>query len=227
MSLIVSIETSTPLCSVALHRSGELLATRETQEEGGHGRKLTRLIESVCAEAGVTFQQLDAIAVSNGPGSYTGLRIGLATAKGLCFGLNIPLITLHTLQVMANAWEKLPENTLLLPMLDARRMEVYAAVFDGQSKEAISETSPVVLESNSFGTLQQPTVAFGNGALKWQSACENQHITFSEEHPFPHAQNMGKDAFKQFINQVFASLVLTEPEYLKEFMGTKPKIKSL
>jgi tRNA threonylcarbamoyladenosine biosynthesis protein TsaB len=227
MSLIVSIETSTPLCSVALHRSGELLATRETQEEGGHGRKLTRLIESVCAEAGVTFQQLDAIAVSNGPGSYTGLRIGLATAKGLCFGLNIPLITLHTLQIMANAWEKLPENTLLLPMLDARRMEVYAAVFDGQSKEAISETSPVVLESNSFGTLQQPTVAFGNGALKWQSACENQHITFSEEHPFPHAQNMGKDAFKQFINQVFASLVLTEPEYLKEFMGTKPKIKSL
>ncbi|MEY2894702.1 MAG: hypothetical protein RIS42_421 [Bacteroidota bacterium] len=227
MSLIVSIETSTPLCSVALHRSGELLAARETQEEGGHGRKLTRLIESVCAEAGVTFQQLDAIAVSNGPGSYTGLRIGLATAKGLCFGLNIPLITLHTLQVMANAWEKLPENTLLLPMLDARRMEVYAAVFDGQSKEAISETSPVVLESNSFGTLQQPTVAFGNGALKWQSACENQHITFSEEHPFPHAQNMGKDAFKQFINQVFASLVLTEPEYLKEFMGTKPKIKSL
>jgi tRNA threonylcarbamoyladenosine biosynthesis protein TsaB len=227
MSLIVSIETSTPLCSVALHRSGELLAARETQEEGGHGRKLTRLIESVCAEAGVTFQQLDAIAVSNGPGSYTGLRIGLATAKGLCFGLNIPLITLHTLQIMANAWEKLPENTLLLPMLDARRMEVYAAVFDGQSKEAISETSPIVLESNSFGTLQQPTVAFGNGALKWQSACENQHITFSEEHPFPHAQNMGKDAFKQFTNQVFASLVLTEPEYLKEFMGTKPKIKSL
>lgn len=227
MSLIVSIETSTPLCSVALHRSGELLATRETQEEGGHGRKLTRLIESVCADAGVSLRQIDAIAVSNGPGSYTGLRIGLATAKGLCFGLDIPLITLNTLKVMANAWENLPANTLLLPMLDARRMEVYAAVFDGQSKKAISDTSPVILESNSFETLKQPTIAFGNGALKWQAACENPQITFSAEHPFPHAQFMGKDAAEQFANQAFASLVLAEPEYLKEFMGTKPKIKSL
>jgi tRNA threonylcarbamoyladenosine biosynthesis protein TsaB len=227
MSLILSIETSTPLCSVALHRSGELVATCETQEEGGHGRKLTRLIESACAEASVSLSQIDAIAVSSGPGSYTGLRIGLATAKGLCFGLSIPLITLNTLQVMANAWGNLPANTLLLPMLDARRMEVYVAVFDGQSKNAVSKTSPVILEPNSFETLQQPTIAFGNGASKWQTVCENPNISFSDEHLYPHAQYMGKDAANHFANQEFASLVLAEPEYLKEFMGTKPKIKSL
>ncbi len=227
MSLILSIETSTPLCSVALHRVGELIATRETQEEGGHGKKLTRLIESVCADAGISMNQLDAIAVSNGPGSYTGLRIGLATAKGLCFGLDIPLITMNTLQVMANAWTGLPENTLLLPMLDARRMEVYAAVFDGQSKEPMTETCPIILESNSFESLSKPTIAFGNGALKWKEACENSQISFSEDHPYPHAEFMGADAASDFANQKFASLVLTEPAYLKEFMGTKPKIKAL
>jgi tRNA threonylcarbamoyladenosine biosynthesis protein TsaB len=227
MSLILSIETSTALCSVAVHRAGELLATQETQEEGGHGRKLTRLIESACTRAGITLNQLDAVAVSNGPGSYTGLRIGLATAKGLCFGLEIPLITLNTLKVMANAWANVPTNTLLLPMIDARRMEVYTAVFDGQSKAAMTETSPVILEPSSFHSLDLPTLAFGNGALKWQAACENPQITFSAEHPFPHAQFMGKDAAEQFANQAFAPLVLAEPEYLKEFMGTKPKIKSL
>ena len=227
MSLILSIETSTPLCSVALHRSGELLASQETQEEGGHGKKLTRLIESCCSMAGISLQQLDAIAVSNGPGSYTGLRIGLATAKGLCFGLDIPLITMNTLQVMANAWTGLPENTLLLPMLDARRMEVYAAVFDGKSKIPMTETHPIVLESTSFESLNQPSIAFGNGALKWKDACKNPHISFSEEHPFPHAKFMGTDATRDFAEKKFASLVLTEPAYLKEFMGTKPKIKSL
>ncbi|MFM6938733.1 MAG: tRNA (adenosine(37)-N6)-threonylcarbamoyltransferase complex dimerization subunit type 1 TsaB [Aquirufa sp.] len=227
MSLIISIETSTPLCSVALHRAGELIAIQEIQEEGGHGKKLTRLIESACADAGISMDQLDAIAVSNGPGSYTGLRIGLATAKGLCFGLDIPLITINTLQVMANAWTGLPENTLLLPMLDARRMEVYAAVFNGQSKVPIIETHPIILESNSFESINQPTIAFGSGALKWKDACGNSQISFSEEHTFPHAQFMGADAAKDFADQRFASLVLAEPAYLKEFMGTKPKIKSL
>ena len=227
MSLILSIETSTPLCSVALHRAGELIATQEIQEEGGHGKKLTRLIESACADAGISMNRLDAIAVSNGPGSYTGLRIGLATAKGLCFGLDIPLITMNTLQVMANAWTGLPANTLLLPMLDARRMEVYTAVFDGQTKKPITETHPIILEPNSFDSLNLPTIAFGNGALKWKETCENSQISFSEDHPYPHAKFMGADAASDFANQKFASLVLTEPAYLKEFMGTKPKIKSL
>lgn len=227
MSLILSIETSTPLCSVALHRAGELLATHETQEEGGHGKKLTRLIESVFAEAQFGLNQLDAIALSIGPGSYTGLRIGLATAKGLCFGLDIPLITLNTLKVMANAWTNLPSGTLLLPMLDARRMEVYAAIFEGNNKQIISETSPIILEPDSFSTLNQATIAFGNGAPKWKAACENSFISFSEEHPYPQAQFMSADAHLHFEMKDFTPIVQAEPAYLKEFMGIKPKIKPL
>ncbi|WP_395767604.1 tRNA (adenosine(37)-N6)-threonylcarbamoyltransferase complex dimerization subunit type 1 TsaB [Aquirufa sp.] len=227
MSLIVSIETSTPLCSVALHQSGELLCTLETMEEGGHGKRLTRLIEAVCKESGISLEQLDAIAVSNGPGSYTGLRIGLATAKGLCFALDIPLITLNTLKIMANAWIDIPSSTFLLPMMDARRMEVYAAVFEGASHENFVETQAIVLEPNSFLNLTQPTIAFGNGALKWKDSCENKWVTFSEEHPYPHAKFMGKDAAVAYKKQNFASLVQAEPEYLKEFMGTKPKSKAL
>lgn len=227
MSLILSIETSSPLCSVAIHRAGELLAFKETIEEGGHGKKLTRLIESVCSEASIALSQFEAVAISNGPGSYTGLRIGLATAKGLCFGLDIPLITLNTLKVMANAWTNQPKNTLLLPMLDARRMEVYAAVFQGASKVALTETRPVILTSNSFETLNQVTVAFGNGAMKWKESCENAMISFSEEHPYPHAKFMGEDAAETFKRKIFAPLVQIEPEYLKEYMGTKPTFKSL
>jgi tRNA threonylcarbamoyladenosine biosynthesis protein TsaB len=112
-------------------------------------------------------------------------------------------------------------------MLDARRMEVYAAVFDGKSKVTMTETHPIVLESTSFESLNKPSIAFGNGALKWKDTCENPHISFSEEHPFPHAKFMGTDATRDFAEKKFASLVLTEPAYLKEFMGTKPKIKSL
>jgi len=225
MSLILSLETSTPLCSVALHRNGVLISSAETMEEGGHGKRLTRLIESVCLESAISIHQLNAIAVSNGPGSYTGLRIGLATAKGLCFGLDVPLITLNTLKVMANAWKELPKNTMLLPMLDARRMEVYAAVFEGDSKNAVIETKPVILEPISFSEINKPTIAFGNGAMKWKDTCENKWISFSEEQIYPHAINMGEDAAIAFSAKQFASLVLAEPEYLKEFMGTKPKIK--
>ncbi len=227
MSLILSLETSTPLCSVALHRNGILVSSAETMEDGGHGKRLTRLIESVCQDASIALNQLDAIAVSNGPGSYTGLRIGLATAKGLCFGLDIPLITLNTLKVLANAWTNLEPNTLLLPMLDARRMEVYAAVFDGDSKKSLVDTRPVILEPTSFYEIDKPTIAFGNGALKWKDTCESKWITFSEEQSFPHAQHMGEDADRAFQTEQFAPLIQAEPAYLKEFMGTKPKIKAL
>jgi len=227
MSLILSIETSTPLCSVAIHREGKLLSTQETLEEGGHGKRLTRLIEDACEKSDLKLKDLDAIAISIGPGSYTGLRIGLATAKGLCFGLDKPLISLNTLKIMANAWTGKVENHLLLPMMDARRMEVYAAVFDPGMQSEIIETAAVILEGNSFESLDQPTIAFGNGALKWQESCLNPMIRFSDEHPFPHAKDMGQDAYRAYQNEKFAALIQAEPEYLKEFMGTKPKLKSI
>jgi tRNA threonylcarbamoyladenosine biosynthesis protein TsaB len=227
MSLILSIETSTPLCSVAIHSEGKLLATKETLEEGGHGKRLTRLIEAACEEANLTIKDIDAVAISIGPGSYTGLRIGLAAAKGLCFGLDKPLIRLNTLKIMANAWADHSEKLLLLPMIDARRMEVYAAVFDGLTHMEIEKAAALILEPNSFEQLKQPAIAFGNGALKWQESCENKLIRFSNENPYPQAKFMGKDAFQAYQKQDFALLIQAEPEYLKEFMGTKPKNKAL
>jgi tRNA threonylcarbamoyladenosine biosynthesis protein TsaB len=222
MSYILSIETTTPLCSVALHQNGKLCYSCESQEEGVHGKKLTRLIEQVLQQAEIQANQLAAIAISNGPGSYTGLRIGLATAKGLCFGLDIPLITLNTLEIMAAAWDK-NANSLLLPMIDARRMEVYAAVLDPHDGTIVLETQAVILEPDTFQSINQKMIAFGNGAMKWQETCQHPLIEFSEAHPYPEAKNMGLRAFEQFQNNVFAPIVTTEPNYLKEFMGTKPK----
>ncbi len=222
MSYILSIETSTPLCSVALHENGELRATCESQEDGVHGKKLTRLIEQTLQQAGIQANQLAAIAISNGPGSYTGLRIGLATAKGLCFGLDLPLIALNTLEIMAEAWDK-NNQSLLLPMIDARRMEVYAAILDPKNQVTIVETQAVILEPDTFQSINQKIIAFGNGAMKWQETCQHPLIEFSHDHPFPEAKNMGQLAFKQFQTKTFAQIVTIEPNYLKEFMGTKPK----
>lgn len=222
MSYILSIETTTPLCSVALHQDGKLCYSCESQEEGVHGKKLTRLIEQVLQQAEIQANQLAAIAISNGPGSYTGLRIGLATAKGLCFGLDLPLITLNTLEIMAAAWDK-NTNSLLLPMIDARRMEVYAGILDPHNKTIVLETQAVILEPDTFQSINQKMIAFGNGAMKWQETCQHPLIEFSEAHPYPEAKNMGLLAFEQFQNNVFAPIITTEPNYLKEFMGTKPK----
>ena len=223
MSYILSIETSTPLCSVALHKDGHLCYTYESQEEGAHGKKLTRLIEQTLLHAGIQTNQLEAVAISNGPGSYTGLRIGLATAKGFCFGLELPLITLNTLEVMAAAWGDTQPNTYLLPMIDARRMEVYAAILDPEKKSTVVETQPIILEPETFQAIDHAMIAFGNGALKWRETCEHSKIKFSESHPFPEAKNMGKLAYASFQNKAFANIVTVEPNYLKEFMGTKPK----
>jgi tRNA threonylcarbamoyladenosine biosynthesis protein TsaB len=217
MSYILSIETTTPLCSVALHKEGQLCFSCESQEDGVHGKKLTRLIEKTVNQSGIQLNQLSAIAISNGPGSYTGLRIGLATAKGLCFGLDIPLLTLHTLEIMAAAWEENNSNKLLLPMLDARRMEVYATILDPKDGSTVLHTAAVILEPDTFQAIGQQMIAFGNGAMKWQETCQHSKIEFSE------ARNMGKLAFKQFKKETFAHIVTVEPNYLKEFMGTKPK----
>lgn len=222
MSYILSIETTTALCSVALHQDGKLCYSCESQEEGVHGKKLTRLIEQALQKVEIQANQLAAIAISNGPGSYTGLRIGLATAKGLCFGLDLPLITLNTLDIMAAAWDK-KTNSLLLPMIDARRMEVYAAILDPQNETTVVKTQAVILEPDTFQSINQKLIAFGNGAMKWQETCHHPLIEFSEAHPFPEAKNMGLLALKQFQKKVFAPIVTTEPNYLKEFMGTKPK----
>lgn len=224
MSFILSLDTSTQNCSVALHENGQLITQELVDEEGSHSRSLTLLIEKVMKTAGRTLAELSAVAVSNGPGSYTGLRIGLATAKGICFALDKPLICLPTLRVLASAVDA-PAGSLLLPMLDARRMEVYAAVYTAALEE-VSPQEAHILNQESFQTFA-PVVAFGNGSAKWQESCTHSSITFLDGPLLPEAQFMGKLAHEAFLNQKFENLVTKEPDYLKEYMGTKPKLKSL
>lgn len=224
MSFILSLDTSTQNCSVALHENGQVITQELVDEEGSHSRSLTLLIEKVMKTAGRTLAELSAVAVSNGPGSYTGLRIGLATAKGICFALDKPLICLPTLRVLASAVDA-PAGSLLLPMLDARRMEVYAAVYTAALEE-VSPQEAHILNQESFQTFA-PVVAFGNGSAKWQESCTHSSITFLDGPLLPEAQYMGKLAHEAFLNQKFENLVTKEPDYLKEYMGTKPKLKSL
>lgn len=224
MSLILSLDTSTQNCSVALHEKGQLITQELVSEEGSHSKALTLLIEKVMKMAGRTLNELSAVAVSNGPGSYTGLRIGLATAKGICFALDKPLICLPTLQVLASA-VKAPAGSLLLPMLDARRMEVYAAIYS-TALEEVSPQEAHILSPESYQGFAS-VMAFGNGSAKWQDSCTHPTITFLEGPLLPEAQYMGKLAHEAFLNQTFENLVTKEPDYLKEYMGTKPKLKSL
>lgn len=225
MSLILSIETSTALCSVALHRSGVLVDTRESIEEGAHAKQLTLLIEALLTSQEISGKDLDAIAISLGPGSYTGLRIGLSTAKGLCFGLDKPLIALDTLKILANS-RKGKAYEYLIPMIDARRMEVYTAVFDAQTLMNHLENQPMVLDEQSLMEFScRPSLFFGNGAMKWKDAYPDILGDFEAEMPYPEAKHMGDLAHEAFLNQAFANIVTLEPAYLKEFQGTKPKLK--
>jgi tRNA threonylcarbamoyladenosine biosynthesis protein TsaB len=224
MNLILSLDTSTQNCSVALHENGQLVTQELVSEEGSHSKALTLLIEKVMKTAGRALAELSAVAVSNGPGSYTGLRIGLATAKGICFALDKPLICLPTLQVLSAAIQA-PSENLLLPLLDARRMEVYAAVYTAELQE-VSPQEAHILSPDSFQEFK-PVLAFGNGSSKWKQTCAHTAITFLEGPLCPEAQYMGKLAYEAFLNEKFENLVTKEPDYLKEYMGTKPKLKSL
>ena len=224
MSLILSLDTSTQNCSVALHDKGQLISQELVSEEGSHSKALTLLIEKVMKTAGCSLQDISAVAVSIGPGSYTGLRIGLATAKGICFALDKPLICLPTLQVLASAVPN-EAGSLLLPLLDARRMEVYAAVYNTELQE-VSPQEAHILTPESYQAYT-PVVAFGNGSEKWQESCTHPSITFLDGPLLPEAKYMGKLAHDAFLNQKFENLVTKEPDYLKEYMGVKPKLKSL
>jgi tRNA threonylcarbamoyladenosine biosynthesis protein TsaB len=225
MSLILSIETSTALCSVALHRSGVLIDTRESIEEGAHAKQLTLLIDALLESNRLSGKELDAISISLGPGSYTGLRIGLSTAKGLCFGLDKPLIALDTLKILANG-RKGKAFDYLIPMIDARRMEVYTAVFDTNTLTNRLKTQPMILDEQSLVEFTcRPRLIFGNGAMKWKDAYPEIQGNFEAEMPYPEAKHMGDLAHEAFLNQAFENIVTLEPNYLKEFQGTKPKLK--
>jgi len=219
---ILGIETSTSHCSVAMFQNGDLMAERLLTEEGSHSKMLTILIQEVCEASGLALANLHAVAVSNGPGSYTGLRIGLSTAKGLCYGNDIPLICLPTLHILAEPIRKLYPGKRYCPMLDARRMEVYTCLLDENGKELLP-TQAKILTEDFLAEEKETIIAFGNGSHKWQSVQKNPAIHFEDSNDFPHAKYMGSMAQSYYLNKNFSNLVIIEPAYLKEFMGTQPK----
>lgn len=220
MSYILNIETATRNCSVSLAKDGQTVLCKEIAEQGySHAEKLHVFIEEILKEAGITVQDLKAIAISKGPGSYTGLRIGVSAAKGLCYALQIPLISVDTLQVLA---QKVTQNDgLIIPMIDARRMEVYSAVFDGNHKK-IKEVQAEILTENSYADITETTYIVGDCQEKCQSVLTRDNFVFLPEIVFPSANEMSPISFEKFTQNDFEDVAYFEPFYLKDFMLTKP-----
>lgn len=222
MAWILNLETASTNCSVSLYRGEKLMALREDRSPGySHGEQLHLFIEEVIQEAGIELGQVQAVAVSKGPGSYTGLRIGVAAAKGLCFSLGIPLIAVETLRAMAAAVSA--DKGVLIPMLDARRMEVYSAVYDLELNP-LRETRAEVLNPESFSEYTDvPEVhLLGNGAEKCRELLKHPAFRFHTD-VLPSAREMGPLSYEAYRAGRFEDLAYFEPFYLKDFIVTKKK----
>jgi len=227
MATILQIETATQVCSAALSVNGETIALKELAAQNIHAGSLTLFIQEVMEQAGKIYEDLDAIAVSKGPGSYTGLRIGVSTAKGICFAQDKPLIAIDTLQFMAKGFLAAnPAYTgLVCPMIDARRMEVFTAMYD-HNLTAIAPVSAKIIDEEAFkNELSLSQVTFiGDGAIKCSDAIRSPNAIFSEQN-YNSASNMSSLAFDAFTQGRFEDVAYFEPYYLKEFMITQPKKK--
>lgn len=229
MALLLNLETATTACSVSLGKDGKLLSLKEQNGEYTHAENLTLFIEDVLKQAGVKLRDIDAIAVSKGPGSYTGLRIGVSTAKGLCYSLDKPLIAINTLRSMAEgmlhtASSAIPAVSLLCPMIDARRMEVYCAVFDSKGNE-IRPTSADIIDENSFsGLLKDHSIYFfGDGSAKCKEALSQNKNAFFIPDIFPSAKDLVTLSEEAFNKKQFEDVAYFEPFYLKDFVAGKKK----
>ena len=233
MSTILCLETATTNCSVALSINGECVAIKEDYDvKYSHAERLHVYIQEVLAgvyaeqgrSAKADKSQLDAIAVSKGPGSYTGLRIGVSAAKGLCHALDIPLVSIPTLSSLAKQ-VSLTEDELVIPMLDARRMEVYSAVFNA-NYDQIRDTQAQVLEETSFAEyLDSGKIHFiGNGVSKFQEICQHPNAVFVEG-KLPSAREMCAFAYQRLQDQSIEDVAYFEPYYLKDFVAGTPKKK--
>lgn len=226
MALLLSLETSSKICSVAVHNNADLISSTELHIEQSHASKLAPIIESTLKVAGIERSHLSAIVVSSGPGSYTGLRIGVSTAKGLCYALRIPLIAINTLDITAYEVSRVnSDNALLCPMIDARRMEVYCKITDNDLKDVLPVEARVI-DENSFKDLLQSNriYFFGDGALKCQSVIKHVNAGFLDG-IYPKASLLGKLGYQKFIHNETEDLVSFEPFYLKQFF-TKALILS-
>ncbi|MFO8086271.1 MAG: tRNA (adenosine(37)-N6)-threonylcarbamoyltransferase complex dimerization subunit type 1 TsaB [Bacteroidales bacterium] len=227
---ILNIETSTRICSVSLAYGDEIVAARERENTFEHAKILHPFIQDVMDVAHWSPSDLNAVAVSEGPGSYTGLRIGVSAAKGLCFALNIPLIAVSTLKAMAlHAAEELNyQDVFYVPMIDARRMEVYSAVFDNQGR-LFKKVDAEIIGTQSFEEFYQKkqSIYFGDGALKCQSVFEPVRSMRYHKGGFPSARFMNQLAQDKFVQKDFQDVAYFEPFYLKDFVAAKPKVKGL
>ena len=237
MSYFLCIDTATAVCSVVLTQNDKVLSIKESTEEKAHASYLGVFIDQVLNETAISVNQLNAVAVSKGPGSYTGLRIGVSTAKGLCYGADIPLISVETLQIMSNGMCRealetfntgfFPDSALFCPMIDARRMEVYTALFDFNNQRINSTMAMIVKEDSFDSILQNAQVVFaGNGADKCRELLKHKNALFLDNfnHSALHMINIVQQAYH---NSKFENLAYFEPYYLKDFIVTKPKRKIL
>ncbi len=221
---LLHIETTTDICSIGISQDEQLLALQEITEFAEHASKITLLIETCLQEAKMLMQDLDAVSVSQGPGSYTALRIGVSTAKGICYALNKPLIAVDTLQALALATFKTEQkDALYCPMIDARRMEVYCAIYD-TTNQLIHEAAALKIEGDTFDSYfknDQSIVFSGNGAEKCKSILISEFAHFS---PIVcSAKHLIPFALQAFQNQQFADLAYFEPFYLKPPNITTPR----
>jgi len=230
MATILNIETSTEVCSISIAKNGMLLFKRETSEGLSHSELLTVFIEDLLAENKFKLSELDAIAVSKGPGSYTGLRIGVSVAKGLCYGLDIPLLSVNSLEIMGiyatrHLTQYSNENALFCPMIDARRMEVYTALYNSKGEEIKPVSAEIIKEDFLLEQLKENKILFfGNGAAKCKMQIIHPNAIF-EGPEKTSAQFMQKLAEQKYNKKEFENVAYFEPYYLKNFVATIPKNK--
>lgn len=217
---ILNLETATRNCSVSVADNGKTLFCKEIASESfSHAELLHRFINEVLLATNLTLNDFSAVAISKGPGSYTGLRIGVSAAKGLCYALEIPLISVDTLAVLASQIEV--ENGLIIPMIDARRMEVYSATFNNNHKK-ITETKAIILDENTFSELSETVYFIGDSNEKAKTVLTKSNFVFLDDNLFPSANEMSALSFEKFLNYDFEDVASFEPYYLKDFLITTP-----
>lgn len=233
MALILNIETSTTVCSVSITLNGIVKGIKESNEEKTHAKLLTVFIDQLLKELNYKMDDFDAIAVSKGPGSYTGLRIGVSTAKGLCYAKDLPLIAINTLQGMANGMIlKANSNeitiddfkdSVLVPMIDARRMEVYSAFFNSKG-EFTRDVKAEIIDENSYEDIlaNKKMIFFGDGSEKIKEIIKHKNAIFVSN-VYPSSDSMASLSELAFQNNEFENVAYFEPFYLKDFVATVPK----
>ncbi|HJD86712.1 tRNA (adenosine(37)-N6)-threonylcarbamoyltransferase complex dimerization subunit type 1 TsaB [Empedobacter stercoris] len=221
MATILNLETSTKNCSVSIAKDGvQLCLVEENEENYAHGEKLNQFVDWCVQGAEINWKDIDAVCVSKGPGSYTGLRIGVSSAKGFAYGSDIPLMAINSLQILAES-QLNQEVDYIIPMIDARRMEVYTALFDRQGNQ-LTETEAKVIDDTSFEELKGKKIIFvGDGAEKCQEILSHLNATFVQA--FPSAKDMIRVSEEKFTQKSFEDVAYFEPYYLKDFVAGKKK----